>query len=656
VLASGQVITATLTFAPTATGTLSDSLSFTSDGGNATVALSGTGTQPGHLSVPASVTASAAVGGSVLMSFVVTNDGGSPVHITLSKAPSNPAFTVVQGIGEGATVAPGASLTAQLRFTPAAIGTVTDAWVLNADDGGTQRSVSIIGNGVAGAPGITYMQGSSASPQSAPKTVSAAFPSAEVAADLNVVLISWNDTTATVSSVTDSNGNAYKLATGTSATSTDGPATIAIYYAAGIAAGADTVTVTFTQNASYPELIVAEYRGLDPVSPFDVGAAAAGNSATTDSGPATLSGANELIVATNYIANYTTGPGPGFTQRFITTPNGDILEDEIVPASGAYHATAIQNPAGWWVAAMAAFHPAASTGGGSDAGSDATVDSGDSGADATVADGAADGGVEASLDAEAGSSGDASDGASADAGGDSGSDTGVDAGSADSGHDASHDADAGHDTGSVAPIRYVQGSSASPQTSLTAVSVPYPTAEAAGDLNVVFISWNDATSTVASVTDSAGNAYQAAPGTSATSALGPASIVVYYAANVAGGANTLTVTFNQAAPFPEIVVAEYSGINKTSPFDVGAAASGSSATTDSGAATTSAKNELIVSSNYVASYTTGPGAGFTQRFITSPNGDILEDRVAATSGSYHATAVQSSADWYVAAMAAFHGQ
>jgi hypothetical protein len=154
VLASGQVLTATVTFAPLATAPFADTLSFTTDGGNASVTLSGSGAQPGHLVIPASASAGdVPLGASVLVSFVVSNNGGSTATITRSKAPANPAFTVVKDLPEGTQIAAGASVTVTLKFTPGSLGLVSDIWALNGDDGGGVRNVTITGNGIAGIPG-----------------------------------------------------------------------------------------------------------------------------------------------------------------------------------------------------------------------------------------------------------------------------------------------------------------------------------------------------------------------------------------------------------------------------------------------------------------------------------------------------------------------
>ena len=46
---------------------------------------------------------------------------------------------------------------------------------------------------------ITYVQGNYAAPQTSPTTVSVTFSAAQVAGDLNVVVVGWNNSTATVS-------------------------------------------------------------------------------------------------------------------------------------------------------------------------------------------------------------------------------------------------------------------------------------------------------------------------------------------------------------------------------------------------------------------------------------------------------------------------
>jgi hypothetical protein len=84
------------------------------------------------------------------------------------------------------------------------------------------------------------------------------------------------------------------------------------------------------------------------------------------------------------------------------------------------------------------------------------------------------------------------------------------------------------------------------------VQVPYAP-QTAGDLNLVVVGWNDISSTIASVTDTAGNTYVLAAGTVSTplptgNNANPAGVsqAIYYAKNIVGGANTVIVTFNRS--------------------------------------------------------------------------------------------------------------
>jgi chitodextrinase len=212
--------------------------------------------------------------------------------------------------------------------------------------------------------GIAFVQQNWAAPQSS-TSVNVTYNSAQATGNLNVVVVGWNDASAHVQSVTDSRGNAYLLAVGPTVQAA--VLTQSIYYAKNIAsatAGSNIVRVTFDRSAGGPDIRVAEYRGLDPVAPLDVVAAATGSSGgTSNSGSATTRFANELIVGANMVTSTTSGPGSGFTSRVITSPDSDILEDRIVTATGSYSATATVS-SGQWIMQMVAFKAAGSGGGG----------------------------------------------------------------------------------------------------------------------------------------------------------------------------------------------------------------------------------------------------------------------------------------------------
>src|SRR4029077_13313294 len=200
---------------------------------------------------------------------------------------------------------------------------------------------------------------------------------------------------------------------------------------------------------------------------------------------------------------------------------------------------------------------------------------------------------------------------------------------------------------SAVAISFGQVAAATPQSATATVPVTFPGVQTAGDLNIVVGGWNHTTSSVQSVKDSAGNTYNLAIGPTSGTALQQS---IYYAANIVAGSNTVTVTFNQAAAYPDVRILEYRGVTT---LDVKAGASGNSATASSGPATTTVANELIFGADMVATSTNAAGSGFTSRIITSQDGDIAEDKVVTTAGSNSATATLSSAGPWVMQMVTF---
>jgi len=209
---------------------------------------------------------------------------------------------------------------------------------------------------------INYQQGNYATPQTPQGWVRVAFKGAQAAGDLNVVVVGWNDSTATVTAVTDKSGNIYTRAVGPTVLS--GALSQSIYYAKNIvsaAAGANVVSVTFSVAAVYPDIRILEYKGADLNNPVDVTAAASGDSDFSSSGSATTTNPMDLIFGSNIVGTYTSGPGTGFTSRIITSPDGDIVEDHMVTATGSYSATAPLS-SGTWIMQMVAFRTASAGG------------------------------------------------------------------------------------------------------------------------------------------------------------------------------------------------------------------------------------------------------------------------------------------------------
>jgi Right handed beta helix region len=202
--------------------------------------------------------------------------------------------------------------------------------------------------------------------------------------------------------------------------------------------------------------------------------------------------------------------------------------------------------------------------------------------------------------------------------------------------------------------KFVQAAYNDP-SSAASVAVRYSGTQTAGNLNVVVVGWNDTTTQVTSVKDSAGNVYQLATGATKVDAAGGLTQSIYYAKNVAlSGTNTVTVTFSQTARYPDVRILEYSGIDKVNPVDaIAAQAQSSSATSISGVVATTNPTDLLVAANTIQTFTAGSGATFTERVHSNPDGQIAEDRVVTTAGSYSASAPLDSSGASVMQMVAF---
>jgi hypothetical protein len=201
------------------------------------------------------------------------------------------------------------------------------------------------------------------------------------------------------------------------------------------------------------------------------------------------------------------------------------------------------------------------------------------------------------------------------------------------------------------PIAFVQLNYAVPSAPSASVPVTYTLAQTAGNLNIVAVGWNDTTSTVSTISDTRGNTYTLAVGPTTGTGLRQS---IYYAKNIAAGSNTITVTFNQAAPYVDVRIFEYSGLDASNPLDVTAGAVGTSTSASSGAATTTSANELIFGAGTTAGSFNNTGSpGFVVRVLTNPNADIGEDKTVSSTGSYSAVAGLFSSRAWVMQMATF---
>jgi hypothetical protein len=575
--------------------------------------------------------------------------GGTPVTIT------GTGFAAGATVSFGGTSATGvnvASDTSIVATTPAhSVGAVSVVVTNSDNQSGTLNSGYTYTSSAGG--GISFVQSNSAPStiQASNTTVAASFVGSQTAGDLNVVVVGWGNT-AGISSVSDSKGNQYSLAVGPTSGSGLKQST---YYAKNIAGGTNTVTVTFSPAAAYPDVRILEYSGLDTSAPLDVAVGAAGTGTTANSGAASTTTADELIFGAGTSGTTFSAAGSGFTKRMINL-YGNLGEDKTVASTGSYNATATDQ-SGVWVMQMAAFRgsgqnppppppPPVPT-------------------SITPVSGTTAGGTAVTITGTGFAAGAAvSFGGTAATGVSVGSSTSITATTPAHAAGAvnvvvtNSDGQSGTlnngytytSSGGGGVIGFVQSNSgpSTIQASNKTVAVSYTVAETAGDLNLVVVGWGDTTSTISAVSDSKANAYTLAVGPTSGSGLRQS---IYYAKNIAGGSTTVTVTFNQAAAYPDVRILEYRGLDPSAPLDVAVGAAGTGTTANSGPVTTTAASELIFGAGTSGTRFTAAGTGFTSRMINL-YGNIAEDKTVNATGSYNATATESSGIW-VMQMATF---
>jgi len=147
--------------------------------------------------------------------------------------------------------------------------------------------------------------------------------------------------------------------------------------------------------------------------------------------------------------------------------------------------------------------------------------------------------------------------------------------------------------------------------------------------------------TFGTVSDAQGNSFTQVGSQIATS--GGVKTRLFYAKNIVGGTESVTVTMPAADASLQVYVAVYRGANLVTPLDVSAQRTGTTSSVTSGAVTTTSPNERIVAF-CVDDRTCSAGSGFTAR--STHSGNLVEDRTTTTSGSYAATA-KSNGAWAI---------
>src|SRR5208283_3276982 len=156
------------------------------------------------------------------------------------------------------------------------------------------------------------------------------------------------------------------------------------------------------------------------------------------------------------------------------------------------------------------------------------------------------------------------------------------------------------------------------------------------------------------VTDSKGNTYHKAIQFNQTGDGDTAGI--FYAENIAGGANTIQVTQTISGTL-RFAILEYSGVVTSGSLDVAAAAQGNSSSPNSGNAVTTANGDLLlgaIMTSDVETYTAGSGYNIEERVPTAPNTKLIaEDQIQGSAGTVSASVSLGATDMWAAGLAAF---
>jgi glucose/arabinose dehydrogenase len=189
----------------------------------------------------------------------------------------------------------------------------------------------------------------------------------------------------------------------------------------------------------------------------------------------------------------------------------------------------------------------------------------------------------------------------------------------------------------TSPPAFIQAN-ASTGTGVTSWTVPLASATLPGDLVVVGVDFRGAA--FGTISDALGSSFAQVGSQVVTS--GGVKTRLYYAKNIAGGTERVTVTMPAADASLQVYVAVYRGANLVSPLDVSAQRTGTGSNATSGNGTTTSANERIVGF-CVSDRTCSAGTGFTAR--NTHSGNLIEDRTALTAGAYAATGRNSGGGW-----------
>jgi hypothetical protein len=160
------------------------------------------------------------------------------------------------------------------------------------------------------------------------------------------------------------------------------------------------------------------------------------------------------------------------------------------------------------------------------------------------------------------------------------------------------------------------------------------------------------------VTDTRGNTYRKAIQLNET--VDGIAVAIYYAENIAGGSNAVTVSKPQSGGTLRFSILEYSGVALANSLDGTAASQGRSTTPSSGNVTATTSGDLVIGVIATANertFTAGSGFVIEERVPVAPYTKlIVENRTQPTAGPLSAGATLNTSDDWGAVAAAFRAR
>ena len=460
-----------------------------------------------------------------------------------------------------------------------------------------------------------------------------------------------------VITVTDTRGNIYRKALQFNETG-DGT-TLAIFYAENVVAGANTVTVADTLSGGTLRFAILEYAGVASANSLDMTATAQGTSAAPGTGTVTTTANGDLVLGFLSTANPRTvvaGSGYAIQESVPASPNAKlVVEDRVLSAAGAVTANGTLNGSDFWGAGLAAFRAAA---GGTPppvitpAITSVSPASGPVGASVTITGtsfGTA-GTVRFNGTSAVPTSWSATSVvAPVPAGATTGPVVVTVNGVASNGVTFGVTPSGG---GTQVPVLRQHTSRDAGTT--TSSSLAFGASNTAGNWIAVVIRAGGM-SQVFTVTDTRGNTYRRA--LQFTETLDGTSLAIFYAENVAAGANTVTVSDTISGNTLRFAILEYAGVATANSLEVTATSQGTGTAPSTGPVTTTANGDLVIgllSTANSRAVVAGSGYAIQESVPAAPNAKlVVEDRVLSTAGTVTANGMLNASDQWGAGLAVF---